>query len=192
MASFSRRSSGLVLTSWRSISPGGGSSAFASSSSSFGSRSPATFFHHHQHRRSASPTRVHLLGTAYTPFPAVRFTLDRSTTPGRSLAAANKHSPASVRRTCLCSPTTHSGSFRCSLHNGLSSRSIAVSAPSNRLNTRRSAMTNSLVRIGTVEGKWVKRALAALIRPSSHQLRRRADFQPRPSCLSRMSKADDP
>lgn len=52
-------------------------------------------------------------------------------------------------------------------------------------------MTNSLVRIGTVEGDLVKRALAALIRPSSHQQRRRAAFQPRPSRLSIMSKAED-
>lgn len=52
-------------------------------------------------------------------------------------------------------------------------------------------MTNSLVRIGAVEGELVKRALAALIRPSSHQLRRRCDFQPKPSRLSVMSKAED-
>ncbi|CAD5164639.1 unnamed protein product [Musa acuminata subsp. malaccensis] len=193
MASSSRRSTCTVLTSRRSISPGGGSSAFASSSSSFAAWSHASFLHHdYQHHRSGSPTRVHLLGTAYTPAPGVRFTIDRSTSPGRSLATANKRSSASVHRTCLCSPTTHPGSFRCSLHKGLSSRSAAVSAPSNCLNARRSAMTNSLVRIGTVEGDWVKRALAALIRPSSHQQRRRVDFQPRPSRLSRMSKADDP
>lgn len=52
-------------------------------------------------------------------------------------------------------------------------------------------MTNSLVRIGTVEGDLVKRALAALIRPSSHQQRRRADFQKRMSRLSVMAKAED-
>ncbi|WRX33787.1 hypothetical protein QQP08_026274 [Theobroma cacao] len=38
-------------------------------------------------------------------------------------------------------------------------------------------MTNSLVRIGGVEGDWVKRALTALIRPSSHQQRRRAAYR---------------
>ncbi|GFS41727.1 hypothetical protein Acr_00g0076100 [Actinidia rufa] len=43
--------------------------------------------------------------------------------------------------------------------------------------------------IGTVEGDLVRRALAALIRPSSHQQRRRGAFQPRPSRLSVMSKA---
>ncbi|KAI9118248.1 hypothetical protein K1719_010580 [Acacia pycnantha] len=54
----------------------------------------------------------------------------------------------------------------------------------------RSAMKNSVVRIGGVEGEWVKRALTALIRPSSHQQRRRASFEPRPSRLSVMSKAE--
>ncbi|CBI25574.3 unnamed protein product, partial [Vitis vinifera] len=90
---------------------------------------------------------------------------------------------------CMCSPTTHPGSFRCSLHKGFNNHSAPYS--SNRLNARRSAMTNSLVRIGTVEGDLVKRALAALIRPSSHQQRRRSGFQPRPSRLSNMSKAED-
>jgi len=92
----------------------------------------------------------------------------------------------------MCSPTTHPGSFRCALHKNVgntASSSIAYSP--NRLNMRRSAMTNSLVRINTVEGDLVKRALAALIRPSSHHHRRRAAFQPRPSRLSNMSKAGD-
>jgi len=56
---------------------------------------------------------------------------------------------------------------------------------------RRSAMTNSLVRIGGVEGEWVRRALTTLIRPSSHHLKRRAAYQPRPSRLSIMAKADE-
>nr|KYP33888.1 hypothetical protein KK1_045215 [Cajanus cajan] len=89
----------------------------------------------------------------------------------------------------MCSPTTHPGSFRCSLH-----KAPPPSPPqyaSNRLNARRSAMTNSLVRIRGVEGDLVKRALAALIRPSSHQQRRRGDFRPRPSRLSSMSKAEE-
>ncbi|WOK94221.1 hypothetical protein Cni_G02923 [Canna indica] len=197
-----RRSSGPVLPFRRPSSPGGGggaiSSAFASSSSRFTARPQASFFHHHhqQQHRSDSPTRVHLAGVALPSAHAVRFSLDQSTSPGRSVAAADKRSAAPKRRTCLCSPTSHPGSFRCSLHKGLnlhhnSSSVVAASSPSNRLNARRSAMTNSLVRIGAVEGEWVKRALAALIRPSSHQQRRRAGFQPRPSRLSRMSKADD-
>ncbi|KAI3741137.1 hypothetical protein L1987_58804 [Smallanthus sonchifolius] len=60
----------------------------------------------------------------------------------------------------------------------------------NVLNPRRFAMTNSLVRIGTVEGgDLVKRALAALIRSSSHQQSWRSAFEPRPNRLSIMSKS---
>ncbi|KAL8256818.1 hypothetical protein R6Q59_028859 [Mikania micrantha] len=100
----------------------------------------------------------------------------------------------------MCSPTTHPGSFRCSLHRqpsnttGNDSNSTAgpaTSYQSHRLYARRSAMMNSLVRIGTVEGDLVKRALASLIRPSLHRQRRRGDFQPRASRLSVMTKAGD-
>ncbi|KAL9684100.1 hypothetical protein QQ045_021532 [Rhodiola kirilowii] len=49
---------------------------------------------------------------------------------------------------------------------------------------RRSAVTNTLIRLGTVEGYFVKRALAAFIRPLSHQQRRSSGFQPRPTRLS--------
>ncbi|OVA07005.1 hypothetical protein BVC80_7947g3 [Macleaya cordata] len=212
MASSRTRSSGPVLPVTngfqRSISPSGRfcgssnssssgssySSAFASSSSSFSSRS-SSFFH-----RSASPTRVNLYGSV-TSAPSVRFSIDRPISPSRSITASTRdqvvktnskrlNAPSSQRKTCMCSPTTHPGSFRCSLHKNFNNHH-SVSFPSNRLNARRSAMTNSLVRIGTVEGDLVKRALAALIRPSSHQQRRRAAFQPRPSRLSIMSKADD-
>ena len=193
MAASSRRSSreGVI----QSLSPSGRfyNSEFASSSSSFSSRS-TTFFH-----RSTSPPRVNLCGPAVS-VPSVRFSVDRSISPNRSISVTPRagvgNSSQVVRRqshqkrTCMCSPTTHPGSFRCSLHKGFSSHSMAPYSP-NRLNARRSAMTNSLVRIGGVEGDLVKRALATLIRPSSHQQRRRAVFQPRPSRLSMMSKAED-
>ncbi|XP_042460186.1 uncharacterized protein LOC122043648 [Zingiber officinale] len=197
LASSSRRTSGSVLSSRRSTSPGGGSSAFASSSSSFTSRATAALFdRQYQRHRAASPTRVHLYGASPPHPPVVRFSLDRSTSPGRSLSVPDKRSPSAaaspVRRTCLCSPTTHPGSFRCSLHKGNQYQTASFASQSNRLNACRSAMKNSLVRIGAVEGDWVKRALSALIRPSSHQQRRRCDFLPRPSPLSRMSKAGDP
>ncbi|KAL9661736.1 hypothetical protein QQ045_026564 [Rhodiola kirilowii] len=106
---------------------------------------------------------------------------------------------AAKKKTCMCSPTTHPGSFRCSVHKRVDSngdgvgreRSSTSPYRSNRLSARRSAMTNSLVRIGTVEGDLMKRALAALIRPSSHQQRRRSGFQPRPTRLSVMFAARD-
>ncbi|XP_016447192.1 uncharacterized protein LOC107772214 [Nicotiana tabacum] len=212
MATSSRRSSGPVLpirsAFQRSISPTGrfcnsttatdtsSFSSFASStSSSFYSSSSTGFFH-----RSASPTRVNLYGFApLAPTPSVKFSIDRSISPHRSMAVSSRdqvvrkqnNNPLTKlpKRTCMCSPTTHPGSFRCSLHKNMNT-APSMYSPS-RLNARRSAMTNSLVRIGTVEGDLVKRALAALIRPSSHHQRRRADFQPRPSRLSRMSKAED-
>ncbi|KAJ3695523.1 hypothetical protein LUZ60_000900 [Juncus effusus] len=178
-SSSARRTSGPVL---RSLSPSG---RFASASASFMSQqcpcyvsspsSPVMF------DRPSSPTRVNLMGSG--PGPSMKFSVTNSRAAVPSSAA---------RKTCLCAPATHPGAFRCKLHrkaqssNPSSGRSNSVL--SNRLNARRSAMTNSLVRIGSVEGgEWVKRALAALIRPSSHQQKRRMDFQPRPSRLSAMS-----
>ncbi|KAB1203390.1 hypothetical protein CJ030_MR8G004882 [Morella rubra] len=184
-------SSGRVGGSY-SQSPSSSSSNFASSTSSFSSRSSSFF------SRSTSPTRVNVYGTS-PPAPSVRFSLDRSISPNRSISVSPRAGSGGSnqivkrqgqRRTCMCSPTTHPGSFRCSLHKGFGSHSVTPYSP-NRLNARRSAMTNSLVRIGGVEGDLVKRALSALIRPSSHQQRRRADFLPRPSRLSVMSRAEE-
>lgn len=179
----------------RSLSPSGRfcpSSISASSASTFSPRSdphPAPVF-----ARSTSPTRV-TLGRSVSPSSSVRFAA-----PRRHPIASHhqKQSHRSLpKKTCMCSPTTHPGSFRCSLHKNSIVPGYGVSNPtssyrsSHQLNMRRSAMTNSLVRIGTVEGDLMRRALAALIRPSSHSLRRRHDFQPRPSRLSVMTKADD-
>ncbi|XP_021887764.1 putative protein TPRXL [Carica papaya] len=200
-ASSKSRSSGPVL---RSLSPSGrfytctsqssSSSAFASSTSSSFHTHSSTFFNHHEHPRSASPTRVNLY--ASSPLAqSFRFSIDsRSISPSRSITVSKQknHPISAPRKTCMCSPTTHPGSFRCSLHKNTANSHghSSASYPSTRLNMRRSAMTNSLVRIGGVEGEWVKRALSALIRPSSHQQRRRAAFQPRPSRLSVMLKAN--
>ncbi|CAL5355266.1 unnamed protein product [Camellia sinensis] len=208
MGTSSRRSSGPVLpiasAFRRSISPSGrfGSSSssetssfYASSTNSSFCSSPSTGFFN----RPSSPTRVNLHGFAPLA-PSVRFSIDRSKSPSRSMAASPRdqvvrkqnNNPLSnlPKRTCMCSPTNHPGSFRCSLHKNCNT-GHSISYSPNRLNARRSAMANSLVRIGTVEGDLVKRALAQLIRPSSHQQKRRDDFQPRPSRLSIMFKADD-
>ena len=203
-SSRSKRSSGPVL---RSLSPSGrlqthnnyslssssSASAFASSTSSSFYSPPSAFFQN-SHQRSASPTRVNLYSSSPPLSPSFRFSIDRSTSPNRSISVSKKnhsHPISAPKRTCMCSPTTHRGSFRCSLHKNSSSSSNPAMFTPHRLNMRRSAMTNSLVRIGGVEGEWVKRALTALIRPSSHQQRRRGAFQPRQSRLSIMSKADD-
>uniref|UniRef100_A0A7N0RC75 Serine-rich protein-like protein n=1 Tax=Kalanchoe fedtschenkoi TaxID=63787 RepID=A0A7N0RC75_KALFE len=179
---------------------------FASSSSGFASSSASTFSSPtiNCFRNSTAATR----SSAATPTShSVRFGFERrAISPSRSISAVSRDQvvrkettsgagnggqASSGKRMCMCSPTTHPGSFRCSLHKSSSASQAAAFSASNRLNARRSAMTNSLVRIGTVEGDLVKRALAALIRPSSHQQRRRSAFQPRPSRLSVMSKADD-
>ncbi|RDX64859.1 hypothetical protein CR513_56534, partial [Mucuna pruriens] len=122
------------------------------------------------------------------PSPSVRFLSaeKRAESPGRrSLTVMSKNErkkeavSSSEKRTCMCSPTTHPGSFRCAYH-----KQVAASRSSRKVNVVRSAM-----RIGGVEGEVVRRALTTLIRPSSHHLRRRQAFQPRPTRLSLMSKA---
>lgn len=205
MANSSRRPSAPVLLRSafeRSISPTGrfcNTATTATDVTSFASYTNSSFYSSPSatgcFNRSASPTRVNIHALApVNSTPSVRFSIDRSRSPRRSMAVSQcdqvvrKQIP---KRTCLCSPTTHPGSFRCSMHKNVKNTTASMSYSPSRLNARRSAMTNSLVRICSVEGDLVKRALAALIRPSSHHQRRRGDFQPRPSRLSRMSKADE-
>ncbi|KAG9139944.1 hypothetical protein Leryth_027684 [Lithospermum erythrorhizon] len=171
------------------------SGRFCSSSSSFSAFSaqpgPIT-------SRPASPTRVNLYRHV-SQSPSVRFS---PSSPSRSMSITPRQHPQNhynnhqKKNTCSCSPSTHPGSFRCRLHKSQhhnphhhhQSQSQNRRSQNSQLNMWRSAMTNSLVRIGTVEGELVKRALAALIRPSSHHLRRPCHFQPKPSRLSIMTK----
>ncbi|KDP37028.1 hypothetical protein JCGZ_06084 [Jatropha curcas] len=210
MATSRNKSNGSSLCTCRRppaliSSPSSSSSSFASTASSFTTRSSASSATANLFTRATSPTRVNMYSHHHRQntnqsTPSLRFSIDRPISPNRSLSmkrnASNGNAVSNQKRTCACSPTTHPGSFRCAFHralmrnNGYSTQSASYHS-SSRLNFRRSAMTNSLVRIGGVEGELVKRALSALIRPSSHQLRRRADFQPRPSRLSVMSKASD-
>ncbi|THU59161.1 hypothetical protein C4D60_Mb03t22080 [Musa balbisiana] len=164
----------------RSISPSGGlrcrsASAFASSSASaFSPSSPRSSALLH---RSASPTWVIFAG----PSPSPRRRLQRWRRPEKDVHVLPDDSPGFVP---LQTPQGHRWA-------GHRRRVVILLVASIRLNARPSAMTNSLVRIGAVEGEWVRRSLAALTRPSSHQQRRGAAFEPRPSRLSFMSKADD-
>ncbi|KAI3506109.1 hypothetical protein L1887_28465 [Cichorium endivia] len=213
MATSSRKSRESVLLAspfHRSTSPSGRfgsrssalaadmSSPFASSTSSSFCPSPSPSSSH-VYARPSSPTRVNLHGLSSITSSSARVSIaNRSGSPNRSMAVTprnqvvRKQTGKIPQKTCLCSPTTHPGSFRCSLHKNYNMSQSMPSYSPNRLNARRSAMTNSLVRIATAEGgDLVKRALAALIRPSSHQQRRRSAFEPRPSRLSIMSKADD-
>ncbi|KAL8040729.1 hypothetical protein ABFX02_10G117200 [Erythranthe guttata] len=179
-----RRSSGPVI---RSISP----------SSSFNRHYSATHQSTPSHSSSAAASLQRPASPALYNYssPSLRFSMDRPGSPNRSISFTTRSGkPAAApqkKQTCMCSPTNHPGSFRCSLHkaNKPTASRTASCGSSSRLNMRRSAMKNSLVRIGTVEGDLVTRALAALIRPSSHNQRRRGEFRPRPSRLSAMAKS---
>ncbi|XWS17055.1 hypothetical protein CRYUN_Cryun33cG0035000 [Craigia yunnanensis] len=80
--------------------------------------------------------------------------------------------------TCLCSPTTHPGSFRCSLHRNFNKppgrRTRVVRVSSNHWELAVVAKANS-----------IKALLFQIIKPSSHDMQRRRNFQPKPSrfCL---------
>ncbi|KAG4955304.1 hypothetical protein AAZX31_15G005400 [Glycine max] len=132
--------------------------------------------------------------TSSTSFSPVRVQEHRPL-PSKSERNKDAVSSSSEKRTCMCSPTNHPGSFRCAYHKQLAEKQKqqTTSLSCRRLNLLRSAMKNSVVRIGGVEGdQIVRRALTTtLIRPSSHHLRRRETFQPRPTRLSLMSKAQD-
>lgn len=109
------------------------------------------------------------------------------------------------RRSCMCSPTNHPGSFRCSLHKerrtpgGHVHHHKPTSPPSPTGSSRLGAaasrrMGSALVRIGAVEGgEWARRALAATARPcpAAQHRRRVGGFRPRPSRLSAVSVAGD-
>ncbi|CAL4885802.1 unnamed protein product [Urochloa decumbens] len=154
------------------------------------------------HYRSASPTRIKL-ASAGARSPA-----------GNSVSVSSPAGGARSRRTCMCSPTNHPGSFRCSLHKERkaphgghghkptsppSPPSPGSSSPTtSRLGASASRrMGSALVRIGAVEGgEWARRALAATARPSpaaqqSQHRRRVGGFRSRPSRLSAVSMAGD-
>ncbi|RLN08319.1 uncharacterized protein C2845_PM11G22840 [Panicum miliaceum] len=157
------------------------------------------------HYRSASPTRIKLAG------PGARSPAAQSVSV--STSSSSSAGGARSRRTCMCSPTNHPGSFRCSLHKErkaphgghghghkpTSPPSPGSSSPtSSRLGASASRrMGSALVRIGAVEGgEWARRALAATVRPSpaaqqSQHRRRVGGFRPRPSRLSAVSMAGD-
>ncbi|GAA0163690.1 hypothetical protein LIER_19492 [Lithospermum erythrorhizon] len=190
MAANSRRSNiGQTLRSDQFYSSNHQTTSYYSTSSAFASSSLSARTSQLLNR-STSPTGVTVLKSTPSSSQSIRF----GSPPNRSVSVSRK--PAGpvgggeVKRTCACSPTSHPGSFRCSLHRrsggggGGGGKRMAFGWSK----VERSAMANSLVRIGAVEGDLVKRALAALIRPSSHQLRRRENFQSRPSRLSVMSR----
>nr|XP_009397724.2 PREDICTED: LOW QUALITY PROTEIN: uncharacterized protein LOC103982505 [Musa acuminata subsp. malaccensis] len=182
----------------RSISPSGAlrcssASAFASSSASaFASSSPCSSALLH---RSASLIRVIFAGPSPSPrsvrFAVASFHGNHSQKKPAKRPVVGSSDGGGRRRMCMCSPTTHPGSFRCRLQGnrraGHRRRVVVLVAV---YPAERTAVGDDEL-AGAVEGEWVRRSLAALNRPSSHQQRRHAAFEPRPSRFSVMSKAGD-
>ncbi|KAA3478646.1 Serine-rich protein-related [Gossypium australe] len=73
----------------------------------------------------------------------------------------------SGRLTCLCSPTSHPGSFRCTLHRSFNKKPPALSPT------------------GAVPDSPNYQAKVKPIKPASHCIQRKRNFQPKPSrfCL---------
>ncbi|URD97703.1 hypothetical protein MUK42_36512 [Musa troglodytarum] len=86
--------------------------------------------------------------------------------------------PCKAPRTCLCSPTTHPGSFRCKLHRSAGRNSGKSAAQS---------MGSVEPKGGPARARSMKAVLMQIVRPSNHGLCRRRDFRPKPSRFSLMS-----
>ncbi|XP_016498591.1 uncharacterized protein LOC107817303 isoform X2 [Nicotiana tabacum] len=117
MANSSRR---LRSAFERSISPTGRfcNTMAATDATSFASYRTSSFYSSQSSgcfNRSASPTRVNLHALApMNSTPSVKFSIDRSSSPRRSVAVSQRDQVVRKlipKRTCLCSPTTHPGSF---------------------------------------------------------------------------------
>ncbi|KAE8656938.1 Detected protein of unknown function [Hibiscus syriacus] len=96
------------------------------------------------------------------------------------------------KRVCLCSPTNHPGSFRCSLHRSsgkVSSKSVASAPYVNRQKEDQSKSAMMMMMMSTVsssssKSSLIKAFLMQIISPSSHGLQRRRNFHPKPSRFS--------
>ncbi|KAK4713014.1 hypothetical protein R3W88_018921 [Solanum pinnatisectum] len=84
--------------------------------------------------------------------------------------ASSKSQPP--KRICYCSPTTHPGSFRCKFHKNGQKSSYS----------RRSSSSSSYLELAKIaKAKSLKVFLLQIIKPSSHDLQRIRNFQPKPS-----------
>ncbi|KAL8243497.1 hypothetical protein R6Q59_009755 [Mikania micrantha] len=91
----------------------------------------------------------------------------------RKNASPSPSSPSpSSRRICLCSPTNHPGSFRCARHRASSPKlgRKSISEQLNRLDSKKTNLINEV--------------LMKIIKPASHDLQRRKNFEPKPSRFS--------
>uniref|UniRef100_A0A0A0LYY6 Serine-rich protein-like protein n=1 Tax=Cucumis sativus TaxID=3659 RepID=A0A0A0LYY6_CUCSA len=96
----------------------------------------------------------------------------------KSGSSTHKFPTNGASRKCLCSPTTHPGSFRCSFHRNRHKIS----------SSRSSSSSLSLITTADLElakANALRSFLLQMIKPSSNDLQRRRNFHPRPSrfCL---------
>lgn len=94
---------------------------------------------------------------------------------------------ASSSRLCLCAPTTHPGSFRCSLHRRPSNSSHKTPQPLPPPHGSQSKAATT-----TTDHYFLKAFLMQIVKPSSHGLQRRGNFQPKPSRFCNIVSAPDP
>lgn len=96
--------------------------------------------------------------------------------------------------TCLCSPTSHPGSFRCSRHRSwrftwnvkstTSSSSSSSCTAKNKSSVESCASSLSYMSTNSSSSKMnqlLKAFLLQIIRPSRHNLQRRRNFRPKPT-----------
>ncbi|KAM0018634.1 hypothetical protein Hdeb2414_s0026g00676201 [Helianthus debilis subsp. tardiflorus] len=91
--------------------------------------------------------------------------------PSRKIASSS-------RRTCLCSPTNHPGSFRCARHR--------TSAPK----PGRKSISEQLNMLDSKNTNLIKEFLMKIIKPTSHDVQRRKNFEPKPSRFSVLDSGD--
>lgn len=112
--------------------------------------------------------------------------------------------PNHQKRKCMCSPTTHPGSFRCAFHrcleneknrtlNSQTQLSKCVNTTSNSgLNLRKMVLVNWLARITSVEAERLRKSLAAsMVKPPPLHIGRRFDFRPQPNRFYALRKDQD-
>ncbi|KAF7086589.1 hypothetical protein CFC21_089874 [Triticum aestivum] len=136
--------------------------------------------------RSASPTRVKLPAGGATRSPGKSVSVSSSSSAPAGAASKS-------RRSCMCSPTNHPGSFRCSLHKDRKQAAPSCNSkpgcPPSIGSAGSKQMGSALVRLVPMEsGHWARRALA----PSPAAQRKRVGgLRLRPSRLSAVSMAGD-
>ncbi|GMI82009.1 hypothetical protein like AT5G11090 [Hibiscus trionum] len=88
------------------------------------------------------------------------------------------------KRACLCSPTHHPGSFRCSLHRSSASAPHFNRQKEDQSKAGMTLMMSTESSSSSSKSSLMKAFLMQIIRPSSHGLQRRRNFHPKPSRFS--------